>query len=72
MFDIQHKISYTKQIIGRISVMIYKFKNKNISFLFQILDVEQLGTVDDFIAIPGKGIKCTVTNLQHFFDLSSG
>ncbi|XP_063689419.1 copper-transporting ATPase 1-like isoform X2 [Bolinopsis microptera] len=38
----------------------------------QLLDVEQLGTVDDFIAIPGKGIKCTVTNLRHFFDLSSG
>ena len=38
----------------------------------QLLDVEQLGTVEDFIAIPGKGIKCTVTKLRHLFDLSSG
>ncbi|KAL5270902.1 hypothetical protein ACHWQZ_G001535 [Mnemiopsis leidyi] len=38
----------------------------------QLLDVEQLGTVGDFIAIPGKGIKCSITNLRHLFDLTSG
>jgi len=38
----------------------------------QLLDTEQLGTVSDFEAIPGKGIQCRVSNILQLFDTSYG
>lgn len=37
-----------------------------------MLEAETLGTVSEFISLPGKGIKCTVSNVTVLFDTTTG